>query len=57
VSTARSPRDGDEVHAFAGPRSLWGARVARAVHRAVLTAARSGHPSDAPAPPSPRTTG
>ncbi|WP_411099705.1 adenosylcobinamide amidohydrolase [Streptomyces sp. x-45] len=32
---ARSPRDGVEVHAFAGPRSDWGARLARAVHRAV----------------------
>ncbi|UQA90590.1 adenosylcobinamide amidohydrolase [Streptomyces halobius] len=37
---ARSPRPGDEVHAFAGPRSLWGARVARAVHQAVCAAAR-----------------
>ncbi|WP_369193057.1 adenosylcobinamide amidohydrolase [Streptomyces djakartensis] len=36
---ARSPRPGDEVHAFAGPRSLWGARLARAVHRAVRAAA------------------
>lgn len=36
---ARSPRPGDEVHAFAGPRSLWGARLARAVHRAVHAAA------------------
>ncbi|MCL2551599.1 MAG: adenosylcobinamide amidohydrolase [Actinomycetia bacterium] len=35
---ARVPHPGDEVHAFAGPRSLWGARLARAVHTAVLTA-------------------
>ncbi|MFF5701364.1 adenosylcobinamide amidohydrolase [Streptomyces sp. NPDC012794] len=32
---ARAPRPGKEVHAFAGPRSVWGARLARAVHRAV----------------------
>ncbi|MEU8728298.1 adenosylcobinamide amidohydrolase [Streptomyces tendae] len=32
---ARAPRDGADVHAFAGPRSEWGARLARAVHRAV----------------------
>ncbi|WP_299534535.1 adenosylcobinamide amidohydrolase [uncultured Streptomyces sp.] len=36
---ARVPRPGDEVHAFAGPRSIWGARAARAVHRAVRAAA------------------
>ncbi|WP_030760050.1 adenosylcobinamide amidohydrolase [Streptomyces sp. NRRL F-2664] len=36
---ARIPRAGAEVHAFTGPRSLWGARVARAVHRAVRVAA------------------
>ncbi|MFJ4692367.1 adenosylcobinamide amidohydrolase [Streptomyces sp. NPDC088766] len=35
---ARVPRPGEDVHAFAGPRSLWGARLARAVHRAVLAA-------------------
>lgn len=29
------PQDG-AVHAFGGPRSVWGARVARAVHAAVL---------------------
>ncbi|MFF3698999.1 adenosylcobinamide amidohydrolase [Streptomyces sp. NPDC002221] len=29
-----------EVHAFAGPRSVWGARLARAVHRAVCGAIR-----------------
>lgn len=38
---ARVPRAGDEVQAFAGPRSLWGARLARAVHRAVLGASCS----------------
>ncbi|AZM63984.1 adenosylcobinamide amidohydrolase [Streptomyces sp. WAC 01438] len=32
---ARTPGPGEETHAFAGPRSLWGARLARAVHRAV----------------------
>ncbi|MFR9795728.1 adenosylcobinamide amidohydrolase [Streptomyces sp. MS06] len=37
---ARTPGPaGGEVHAFAGPRSLWGARLARAVHRAVQNAA------------------
>ncbi|MFI8949887.1 adenosylcobinamide amidohydrolase [Streptomyces sp. NPDC053750] len=35
---ARAPRPGAEVHSFAGPRSEWGARLARAVHRAVLAA-------------------
>ncbi|MDA5141629.1 adenosylcobinamide amidohydrolase [Streptomyces sp. AD681] len=35
---ARAPRDGADVHAFAGPRSEWGARLARAVHRAVRAA-------------------
>ncbi|MGV9559088.1 adenosylcobinamide amidohydrolase [Streptomyces sp. NPDC003401] len=35
---ARLPGPGEEAHAFAGPRSLWGARLARAVHRAVLAA-------------------
>ncbi|MET9348461.1 adenosylcobinamide amidohydrolase [Streptomyces termitum] len=32
---ARAPRPGGPADAFAGPRSLWGARLARAVHRAV----------------------
>ncbi len=42
---ARSPHHGAEVHAFAGPRSQWGARLARAVHHAVRTAlATSGTP-------------
>ncbi|MEV6192090.1 adenosylcobinamide amidohydrolase [Streptomyces sp. NPDC051920] len=36
---ARTPLPGDEVHAFAGPRSLWGARLARAVYSAVRAAA------------------
>ncbi|MFD0141518.1 MULTISPECIES: adenosylcobinamide amidohydrolase [unclassified Streptomyces] len=35
---ARVPSPGEEVHAFAGPRSLWGARLARAVHQAVHAA-------------------
>ncbi|MEV0692424.1 adenosylcobinamide amidohydrolase [Streptomyces sp. NPDC050388] len=35
---ARIPRPGEEPQAFAGPRSLWGARLARAVHRAVREA-------------------
>ncbi|MER7490622.1 adenosylcobinamide amidohydrolase [Streptomyces sp. NPDC126497] len=35
---ARAPGPGGEEHAFAGPRSLWGARLARAVHRAVREA-------------------
>ncbi|MFD8070885.1 adenosylcobinamide amidohydrolase, partial [Streptomyces parvulus] len=29
---------GGDAHAFAGPRSEWGARLARAVHRAVRSA-------------------
>ncbi|MET7386877.1 adenosylcobinamide amidohydrolase [Streptomyces sp. NPDC005529] len=36
---ARTPIPGDEVHAFAGPRSVWGARLARAVYTAVRGAA------------------
>ncbi|KOV54682.1 adenosylcobinamide amidohydrolase [Streptomyces sp. AS58] len=36
---ALAPQAGQDVHAFAGPRSLWGARLARAVHAAVRTAA------------------
>ncbi|WP_445397732.1 adenosylcobinamide amidohydrolase [Streptomyces sp. LE64] len=36
---ARVPAPGAEVHGFAGPRSPWGARLARAVHRAVRAAA------------------
>ncbi|MGK5546696.1 adenosylcobinamide amidohydrolase [Streptomyces sp. URMC 127] len=35
---ARTPQPGGEVHAFAGTRSLWGARLARSVHRAVHAA-------------------
>lgn len=31
----RTARPGDEVQAFAGPRSLWGARLARSVYDAV----------------------
>ncbi|MDP9075128.1 MAG: adenosylcobinamide amidohydrolase [Actinomycetota bacterium] len=33
------PDDG-RAHAFGGPRSVWGARLARAVHRAVLAGGR-----------------
>jgi len=33
-------RDDGRAHAFGGPRSIWGARLARAVHRAVLDGAR-----------------
>ncbi|MEV8087732.1 adenosylcobinamide amidohydrolase [Streptomyces nigra] len=36
----RRPVPGEETQAFGGPRSLWGARVARAVHQAVSEAAR-----------------
>ncbi len=36
---AHAPRPGEEPHAFAGPRSLWGSRLARAVHTAVRDAA------------------
>ncbi|MFQ6141773.1 adenosylcobinamide amidohydrolase [Streptomyces seoulensis] len=35
---ARVPTVDTDLHAFAGPRSLWGARLARAVHRATTTA-------------------
>lgn len=35
------PLEGAE-EPFGGPRSVWGSRLARAVHRAVLTGARSG---------------
>ncbi|MFD7540243.1 adenosylcobinamide amidohydrolase [Streptomyces sp. NPDC059819] len=41
---ARSPGRGVDLHAFAGPRSLWGSRLARAVHRGVLETTRvDGH--------------
>jgi adenosylcobinamide amidohydrolase len=36
---ARVPGPAAEVHGFAGPRSTWGARLARAVHQAVLAGA------------------
>lgn len=32
--------DGGRIHDFGGPRSLWGARLARAVHTAVLDGGR-----------------
>ncbi|MEU3465479.1 adenosylcobinamide amidohydrolase [Streptomyces sp. NPDC006733] len=35
---ARSPQSGDELHAFAGPRSVWGGRLARSVYGAVREA-------------------
>jgi adenosylcobinamide amidohydrolase len=35
---AHAPRAGEDGVAFAGPRSLWGARLARAVHGAVRAA-------------------
>jgi adenosylcobinamide hydrolase len=38
------PPDGTG-HAYGGPRSLWGARLARAVHRAVLVGCRPGQRS------------
>lgn len=45
---ADAPAPHREAHAFAGPRSLWGARLARAVHRAVrdaVTAADRDRPA------------
>jgi adenosylcobinamide hydrolase len=36
------PDDG-RTHSFGGPRSVWGARLARAVHGAVLDGARAGN--------------
>jgi adenosylcobinamide hydrolase len=36
------PDDGS-AHPFGGPRSPWGARLARAVHRAVLAGCNAGH--------------
>ncbi|MFI8449828.1 adenosylcobinamide amidohydrolase [Streptomyces erythrochromogenes] len=44
---ARIPHPGEEIHAFAGPRSLWGARLARAVHSAVRTAAHADRSTEA----------
>lgn len=38
---ARTPSPDETPHAFAGPRSPWGARLARAVHRAVHDATPS----------------
>ncbi|MFH0518592.1 adenosylcobinamide amidohydrolase [Streptomyces sp. M41] len=50
---ARLPSPSQDPHAFAGPRSLWGARLARAVHEAVRAAATpvaaSGRASRRPA--------
>ncbi|MFF9177959.1 adenosylcobinamide amidohydrolase [Streptomyces sp. NPDC014793] len=39
---SRTPAPGDTLHPFAGPRSRWGARLARAVHRAVGEAVTTG---------------
>lgn len=39
---APAPTAGTTPHAFAGPRSEWGARLARAVHRAVHAALPQG---------------
>ncbi|MGV9501001.1 adenosylcobinamide amidohydrolase [Streptomyces sp. NPDC003642] len=39
VCVAARTGPGREVHAFTGPRSVWGSRLARAVHGAVLSAA------------------
>jgi adenosylcobinamide amidohydrolase len=33
--------DGGRPHAFGGPRSIWGSRLARAVHQAVLAGGRT----------------
>jgi adenosylcobinamide hydrolase len=35
---------GGDIERYGGPRSLWGARIARAVHRAVLTGAHAWTP-------------
>jgi adenosylcobinamide amidohydrolase len=51
-------QDGPE-EAFGGPRSVWGARIARAVHRAVLAGARDwlgGAPVGAAARPVPEVS-
>jgi adenosylcobinamide amidohydrolase len=37
---ARTPTPGEALEPFGGPRSVWGARLARAVHHAVLRGAR-----------------
>jgi adenosylcobinamide amidohydrolase len=37
---------GGEPQPFGGPRSLWGGRLARAVHKAVLAGCRSAVPGD-----------
>ncbi|MFF3020478.1 adenosylcobinamide amidohydrolase, partial [Streptomyces sp. NPDC057939] len=48
---ALRPSDGHPVEPFAGPRSVWGARPARAVHEATLRAClRSGAPERLLAP-------
>lgn len=56
---ARAARPGEEPEAFGGPRSLWGARLARAVHTAVREGARREREHTAAGPggpaPHPRT--
>ncbi|GAB3161112.1 adenosylcobinamide amidohydrolase [Microbispora hainanensis] len=41
-------REDGPAEEFGGPRSVWGARIARAVHRAVLDGARDWHTRRAP---------
>jgi adenosylcobinamide hydrolase len=36
--------DGGRLHSFGGPRSLWGARLARATHAAVTAGIEAGQP-------------
>jgi adenosylcobinamide amidohydrolase len=48
----QSPQPGAAVELFGGPRSTWGARLARAVHAAVLAGAQRDHARRAAGPPS-----
>ncbi|MFG3224678.1 adenosylcobinamide amidohydrolase [Kitasatospora sp. NPDC048194] len=52
----RSPTGGEVADPFGGPRSVWGARLARAVHRAVLDGAERDRArrSNGPGVPHPR---
>ncbi|WP_020549482.1 adenosylcobinamide amidohydrolase [Embleya scabrispora] len=53
---ARVPTPNTPTEPFGGPRSTWGARLARAVYTAVLQGARNDHARrQAPTPPKPRT--
>ncbi|MGP2439588.1 adenosylcobinamide amidohydrolase [Streptomyces sp. JW3] len=45
---ARTPHAGAPAHAFAGPRSEWGARLARAAHHAVRSALSAGPETSRP---------